>query len=106
MAEHIDEHEEIDEQLDEQLEDEQLKDLTHVGESILPVINKIKKYRNRACIQNVHTFIQRRGLQMDVEKLKEVMENLMLRNIIVDKGLEGKKSFLVVDLTSQGEEKV
>ena len=101
MAEHIDEHEEIDEQLDEQL-----KDLKHVEESILSVINKIKKDRNRACIQTVHTFMQSRGIQMDVEKLKEVMENLMLRNIIVDKGRDGKESFLVVDLTSQGEEKV
>ena len=33
------------------------------------------------------------------------MGNLMLRNIIADKGLEGMESFLVVDLTSQGEEK-
>ena len=82
MAEHIDEHEEID----QQLEDEQLKDLKHVEESILSIINKIKKDRNRACVQNIHTFIQRRGIKMEVEKLKEVMEDLMLRNVIVDKG--------------------
>ena len=90
----------------EHLEDEQLKDLKHVEESILSVIHKIKKDRNRACVQNIHTFIQRRGTKMKVEKLKEVMENLMLRNVIVDKGREGKESFLVVDLTSQGDEKV
>ena len=88
MAEHIDEHEEID----QQLEDEQLKDLKHVEESILSIINKIKKDRNRACVQNIHTFIQRRGIKMEVEKLKEVMEDLMLRNVIVDKGREGKES--------------
>ena len=102
MAEHIDEHEEID----QQLEDEQLKDLKHVEESIFSIINKIKKDRNRACVQNIHTFIQRRGIKMEVEKLKEVMEDLMLRNVIVDKGREGKESFLVMDLTSQGDEKV
>ena len=102
MAEHIDEHEEID----QQLEDEQLKDLKHVEESILSIINKIKKDRNRACVQNIHTFIQRRGIKMEVEKLKEVMEDLMLRNVIVDKGREGKESFLVVNLTSQGDQKV
>ena len=85
MVEHIDGHDEID----EQLEDEQLKDLKHVEKSILPIINKIKKDRNRACVQNNHTFIQRRGIKMEVEKLKEVMENLMLRNVIVDKGREG-----------------
>ena len=90
MAEHIDEHEEID----QQLEDEQLKDLKHAEESILSIINKIKKDRNRACVKNIHTFIQRRGIKMEVEKLKEVMEDLMLRNVFVDKGREGKESFL------------
>ena len=41
-----------------------------------------------------------------MEKLKEVIEHLMLRNIIVDKGREGKESFLVVNLLSESEEKV
>ena len=102
MAEHIDGHDEID----EELEDGQLKDLKHVEESILSIINKIKKEGNRACVRNIHTFIQRRGIKMGVEKLKEVMEDLMLRNLIVGKGREGKESSLVVDLTSQGDEQV
>ena len=83
-----------------------VKDLKHLEESILSIIAKIKKDRNRACIQNIHAFIKRRGIAIGVEKLKEVIENLMLRNIIVDRGREGKESFLVVNLLSENEEKV
>ena len=39
-------------------------------------------------------------------KLKEVIVNLIVRNMIVDKALDGKESSLVVDLSPEGEETV
>ena len=73
--------------MDRRQEDELVTDLKNIEESILSIIAKIKKDRNRACIQNIHTFIKRRGIAIEVEKLKEVIENLMLRNIIVGRNL-------------------
>ena len=78
MENHTDEQE----GMDRRQEDELVTDLKHIEESILSIIAKIKKDRKRASIQNIHTFIKRRGIAIEVEKLKEVIENLMLRNII------------------------
>ena len=71
---------------------------------LYPSLPKIKKDRNRACVQNVHTFLNRRGIIVEMEKLKVVMDDLILRNIVEDKG-KGKESFFVVDSPSVDEEK-
>ena len=44
--------------MDRRPEDELVTDLKHIEESILSIIAKIKKDRNRACIQNIHSVIQ------------------------------------------------
>ena len=97
MEEQMEGQDEIDEQ-------EQVDQLKKLEESILSVIAKIKKDRNRACFQNIHTFMNRRGINIEMEKLQKVIYNLILRNVIVDKGREGKQSFFLVDLTSEGKE--
>ena len=73
-------------------------------ESIIAIIAKIKKDRNRACIQNIHTFINRRGIDIEMDEVKKVIDNLILRNIVIDKGKEGKESFFIVDLPPDGED--
>ena len=73
-------------------------------ESILAIIAKIKKDRNRACIQNIHTFINRRGIDIEMDEVKKVIDNLIFRNIVIDKGKEGKESFFIVDLPPDGED--
>ena len=35
-----------------------------IAESILSIIGKIKKDRNRACLQNIHTFAKRRNINI------------------------------------------
>ena len=74
-------------------DDEQLR----LEEGILSVIAKIKKDRNRACMHNIHTFINRRGLNIEMENLQKKVDSLISRNVIVDKGKKDKESFFVVE---------
>ena len=39
-------------------------------EMIISIIGKIKNNRNRACVQNIHTFINRHGKKMEMERVK------------------------------------
>ena len=39
-----------------------------IEERILSIIAKIKKDRNRACMQNIHTSINRNDINIDMEK--------------------------------------
>ena len=100
MEEHSDGHEGTDAEQDV----EQLSELKQLEDSILAIIAKIKKDRNRACLQNIHT-ISRRGINIEAEKLRTVIENLIFRNVIVDKGREGKESFFV-DVLSSGSDEI
>ena len=79
-------------QLDEEEHDEEYD---KIKEAILFIIAKIKKDRNRACVQNIHTFVIRRGISIEVDSVKKVLDNLISNNSIVDKGKEGKESFLL-----------
>ena len=67
MKGHSDGHEGTDGQQDV----EQLKELKQLEDSRLAIIAKIKKDRNRAGLQNIHTFINRRGINIEAEKLKK-----------------------------------
>ena len=73
-------------------------------ENILSIIKTIKKDRNRVGVQNIHTFINRRGINIGQEDVRKVIENLISRNVNIDKGKQGKESFFVLDLVSEGEE--
>ena len=68
----------MEEQLDDGQQDDGQQDdgqqdggQLEMEESILSIINKIKKDRNRACVQNIHTFINRRGINIEAEKVKK-----------------------------------
>ena len=71
---------------------------------ILSIIKKIENDRNRACVQNIHTFINRRGINMEVEEVRKLTESLVERNVIIDKGKQDKESFYVVDLIAEDEQ--
>ena len=75
-----------------------------IEENLLSIIKKIKKDTNRAGVQNIHTFINRRGINIGQEDVRKVIENLISRYVIIDKGKQGKESFFVLDLASEGEE--
>ena len=75
-----------------------------IEDNILSIINKIKKDRNRAYVQNIHTFINRRGVNIEVEEVRKIINDLILRNVIIGKGKQGKESFFVVELISEGEQ--
>ena len=77
-----------------------------IEDNILSIITKIKKDRNRARVQNIHTFINRRGIDIQEEDVLTVIDNLLLRNIIVDKGKGKKESFFIVDLPSESDENI
>ena len=57
-------------------------------------INKIKKDRNWACLQNIHIFINRRGINIEAEDVRKVIDNLILRNVVIDKGKQARNLFL------------
>ena len=96
MEEHMGEHDGMVEQ--------QEVELPKIEESVLSIIAKIRKDRSRACIQNIHTFINRRGIHIDAEDVKKVTDNLISRNVIKDKGKEGKASLFIVDISPEDEE--
>ena len=69
-------------------------DESKIEEYIMKIIEKIKKDRNRAGYQNIQNFLNRRGIKLEMEKMKGVINRLIERNI--DKGKEGKESFWIV----------
>ena len=100
MDEHMGGHDGIVEQQEVEL----LKIEESVLSIVLSIIAKIRKGRNRACIQNIHTFINRRGIQIDVEDVEKVTDNLISRIVIEDNGKEGKELFFILDLIPEDEE--
>ena len=74
--------------------EQQEVELPKIEESVLSIIAKIRKDRNRACIQNIHTFINRRGIQIDAEDVEKVTDNLISRNVIKDKGRKARSRCL------------
>ena len=71
-------------------------DDNHLEECVKKVITKIRANRNRACLQNVHNFVNRRGVDVDMPKLTETIDNLCERNIIINKGKEGTESYYLI----------
>ena len=71
-------------------------DDNHLEECVKKVITKIRANQNRACLQNVHNFVNRRGVDVDMPKLTETIDNLCERNIIINKGKEGTESYYLI----------
>ena len=80
----------LEENMDESFDENDAKQLE---ECVKKVMSKIKANRNRACFQNIQNFVNRRGKNVEMEKLKQINEDLTEKNIIVNKGKEGKESF-------------
>ena len=87
MEEHDNEQHDAGQNDARQQDDEQHdEEYQKIKEAILSIITKIEKQRNRACVQNIHTFVNRRGIPIEVEFIKKVLDNLISNNNIVDKG--------------------
>ena len=67
-------------------------DIKKLEQCIVKIILKIKKNRNRPCHQNI---LGRFDINMD--RLKEVLNNLIVNNLIRNNGKEGRESFCVID---------
>ena len=72
-------------------DNEQLEDC------IKKIIIKIKENRNRPCYQNILTFMNRRGKEIEMIKLKEILDGMIDRGEICNKGKEGNESFYLVE---------
>ena len=54
----------------------------HLEDCILKVITKIKKDRSRPCYQNILNFVNRRRNTLEIAELKNLIDNLMARNVM------------------------
>ena len=60
-------------------------------------IDKRKKHdHNRACFQNILSFVTREENKMKMDELKIIVDKLFALNIIVNADLNGKDSFRIV----------
>ena len=80
-------------------DNQQVKDERQIEEEIMKIIEKIKKDRNRASYQNIHNFLNRRGIKMEMENVKKALSNLTERNVLINKGKESKESFWITNET-------
>ena len=105
MDEHIIGNEEQSEQHDDDQPDGEQHDVERkaIEEAILSIIGKIKKDRNRACVQNIHTFVNRRGFDIEADIVEKVIDDLISNNMIENKGRNGKESFFIVNMPSDNE---
>ena len=53
---------------------------------IVRIVSKIKKNRNRPCYQNIFTMLDRGGKAIEMDELKECINNLVERSILLNKG--------------------
>ena len=65
----------------------------NVGEYIQRVIKKIKLNRNRPCYQNILTLINRGGYDLDMDTIKDTLNNMVEKNILSNDEKDGKESF-------------
>ena len=59
------------------------------------IVYKIEKNRNRACYQNILSFAKRENQSLQMDTIKEVIKEMMDKNIICNRGNEetDKESF-------------
>ena len=66
-------------------------------QKIIRIINRIKKNRNRACLQNILSFANREENKMEMEEVKTIVDKLIALNVIINAGVNGKESFRIVE---------
>ena len=79
------------------MEETQEYDTEELERCIIKIIEKIKNNRNRPCFQNILTLINRGGINLDMENLENILNVLIEKKIICDKGKEGHESFCLLD---------
>ena len=60
---------------------------------ILKIVEKIVKQRNRPCLQNINTFLIRGGVEINSSDLKEFIDVLVMRDILINIGDNETESF-------------
>ena len=64
---------------------------------VIKIIEKIKNNRNRPCFQNILTLLNRGGINLEMDNLKDIINILIEKKAIYDKGKEGNESFCLLD---------
>ena len=68
------------------------------GKRVIRIIKRIKSDRNRACYKNILSLAKRENKDLDNEHIKEIVNNLLERNIItnINKDKPDMESFKLV----------
>ena len=61
------------------------EDVCKLEKLVINIITKIRKDRNRACYQNIWTFLNRGGNKLEMDDLKELLGNMIEKEMIVNK---------------------
>ena len=65
--------------------------------TILRIIKRIKRDRNRPCFQNILSFANREENKMEMEELKTIIDKMRAKNIIIETCVNSKEFFSIVD---------
>ena len=75
---------------------EELSNSDRTEEIIKRVILKIRKSRSRPCYQNILNLVNRGGeFHLEMDELKKIINEMVKKNIIVDKGKNGNESLYI-----------
>ena len=55
-----------------------------IADNIISIITKIKTDRSRPCYQNIHEFLNKRNIKLDMVNLKRIMSELLDNGIIIN----------------------
>ena len=80
------------------------EDVCKLEKLVINIIMKIRKDRNRACYQNIWTFLNRGGNKLEMDDLKELLGNMIEKEMIVNKRKGDNDSFFVNDSNDTNEE--
>ena len=72
-------------------------DNQQLEERVIKVISRIRKNRSRPCFQNILSFMNREGTDLTMDDLKIVLNNLISRDAVVNKGTDDHDSFYVLE---------
>ena len=64
---------------------------------IMNIIIKIRQGRSRPCYQNILNYVNRGDIKVEMETLKNILNDLVERNVLKIKGDNDKESFYIVD---------
>ena len=71
--------------------------MAEIEKRINRIIENIRNNRNRACYQNLQTYLNRNEPKVEMDDLKNIIADMERRNVIVNKGKDDKESFYVCE---------